>query len=349
MKRWLVYAAIVPTLLVTYISLFDSSSLPFLSATTRLSLSSIPWTNRRTSQLDPQKLKPGMQSGKVVVVTGGNAGIGLETVRQLAEAGATVVMTSRSVAKGVEARNQLMSESPDLDIRVLQLDLTDLVNVREFAAAFAKTELKKIDALVLNAGTFPRDQVQQTTDGFELMFGVHHVGHFFLFKIMLPYLVRSDDPRLVVTSSAMFYRLSSIDWQTLDDVAAAESNLGPALLYSQSKLANVLFAKEASRRFGDRITVTVNHPGLVRTKILGDGSMVCEKIPGFCFEPELGAAANVLGCIGPAEELKGRFLLPRGVVADWELDIPAVNATLGAELWTWTEKAIATKLKLRGQ
>ena len=348
MKRWLVYTGFVPVIFIAFVSFVDVSSLPFLSADKRLFLSSLPWTNHRVSALDPATLAPLAQLGKVVVVTGGNAGIGLETVRQLAEAGATVVMTSRSVAKGEEARQHLLDRTPSLDIRVLRLDLADLLSVKAFASAFAATDLKKVDALVLNAGTFARDQVLQTTDEFELMFGAHHVGHFFLFKILMPFMLRSDDPRLVVTSSALFARLASIDWTTLEDPVAAETNLGPSLLYAQSKLANVLFASEARRRFGERIVVTVNHPGLVRTKILGERS-ICENIPGFCFEPELGAAANLLGCVGQAEAIQGRFVLPRGALADWGVDVPVVNETLAAELWAWTEKAVSRKLKTRTQ
>ena len=340
-RRWTTLVVVVASVLLALTR--DVSSLPLLSAQQRLFLSSLPWTNGRTST--PLQGRP--LAGRVVVVTGGNAGIGLETVRQLAAGGATVVLTCRSMAKGEEARQAL----GDLDVRVVRLDLADLLSVKNFASALP---VAKVDWLVLNAGVFVRTGAAdgssqshiQTADGFELMFGTHHVGHFLLFKILLPFLLKSDDPRLVVTSSALFSRVNTIDWSSLEQ----QTGLVEApLLYAQSKLANVLFAAEAHRKYGDRLTVTVNHPGLVRTKILGERSM-CEFYPavfGICFEPEIGAAANVAGCLGERDLINGRFLLPRGAVGEWDVDVPSVNATLAAELWTWTEKAVVRKLKAR--
>jgi NAD(P)-dependent dehydrogenase (short-subunit alcohol dehydrogenase family) len=334
------------SLLVLFLAFVDFSSMYGLTPDLRLGMSSVPWLNRRKSEYSV--IETGTLQGRVAVVTGGNSGIGKVTAKHLARGGATVVLTSRSQTRGEEAKQEIIQQIKDetgenADVRVLLLDLADIKNVERFGADFSALLFPnaKINYLILNAGAFMRGNVSQTEDGFEWMFGAHHVGHFLLFKVLQTFV----DPhaRVVVTSSALMARSESINWDTLEQGSA--SGITADMAYAQSKLANVLFARELQKRHPNLI-VSVNHPGLVRTPILGEQS-ICERIPGFCFEPEEGAFANLLGCTG--NNVKGAFILPRGSVADWTRDIPrnCQNDTLSEALWSWTEKAIARKIKQR--
>lgn len=339
-KLWLL--AIPVTIAVMWTC--DFSSLSLLPPKFRLGLSSMPWLNRRTSQVPP--ITAGQLNGQVAVITGGSSGIGLETAKQLAGRGATVVLTSRSAIRGEEAKQDILKAYSHATVHVLLLDLASLADIEQFPAKLRQQALpqQQVHMLVLNGGMF-KQKIESTSDGFEWMFGAHHVGHFHLFQQLQPML--TSKARVVVTSSALMGQVDTINWQSAEDLSVAEKALGSDLLYAQSKLANALFARELQRRYPSLI-VSVNHPGLVRTNILGEET-ICHKIRGFCFEPDQGALANTLGCVGDIP--RGSFILPRGVVADWAKDIPdnCQNDSLAAELWTWTEDAIARRAKASSQ
>ena len=204
--------------------------------------------------------------GKTAIVTGANAGIGLETARVLYLRGARVLLAVRSTSRGEAARAQIEREAagsagPLGSIEVWQLDLASLASVRAFAEKINREEAR-LDLLVNNAGLVAEERTE-TQDGFETTFGVNHLGHFLLTMLLLEKLKASKPARVIVLSS-MAHERGQIFFDDLQLTQGYE--LWKA--YSQSKLANILFARELSRRLsGTGVTVYAVHPGVVRTPI----------------------------------------------------------------------------------
>jgi NAD(P)-dependent dehydrogenase (short-subunit alcohol dehydrogenase family) len=228
-------------------------------------------------------------TGKVCIVTGSNTGIGKETARGLAARGATVVLAVRDVAKGEVAREDIATSTGAKGLRVLPLDLADLASIREFAARFGR-EYPRLDVLVDNAGLWPTRR-QATRDGFELAFGVNHLGTFLLTHELLPVLHRSAPSRVVILSSRLHYR-GRLDWDDLQWEKRAYS--GPAA-YSASKLANVLHTKALARRLaGSGVTVNAVHPGVVGTELAREYPRLVVKLYQlFTLTPVQGAACSL--------------------------------------------------------
>jgi NAD(P)-dependent dehydrogenase (short-subunit alcohol dehydrogenase family) len=207
------------------------------------------------------------QSGRVFVVTGANSGLGLETARELARAGATVVMTARDQAKADAAVRDIAGDVPDADLSTRVLDLANLESVRAFATALV-AEHPRIDVLVNNAGVMmpPRSE---TADGFELQFGTNHLGHFALTGLVLDALAAGDASR-VVTVSSLEHRPGKIHWDDLQ----SESGYSPRDAYQQSKFANAVFGLELDRRLraaGLPVISVLAHPGYSDTNLQSTG------------------------------------------------------------------------------
>lgn len=199
------------------------------------------------------------QTGRLAVVTGGNGGLGLETVRALAGAGAEVVMAARNQDKAASAREDVLRGEPGSRVTVAELDLASLDSVRGFVDSFDRPRL---DLLINNAGVMGTPE-QTTADGLELQFGTNHLGHFALTAGLMSALLRSDSARVVsVTSFARLYR--GRGWA---------EGVGPYDTwreYGRSKMANLLFARELDRRLrGTQATVRslAAHPGFTHTDL----------------------------------------------------------------------------------
>ncbi len=221
-----------------------------------------------TSQWTADDIPP--QSGRVVVVTGANSGIGYETTRALAASGATVIMAVRDEAKGAAARNALRDENPTAQLEIRHLDLADLSTVRAFAATVTRA-----DVLINNAGVMmpPRTLTEQ---GYELQFGVNHLGHFALTALLFDVLTKSDDPR-VVTVTSVAHKRGRIH---LDDLHG-EHKYSRSGFYAQSKLANVVFGLELNRRLrasGIGMRSVLAHPGTVATNLQSAGPTGLTKV-----------------------------------------------------------------------
>jgi NAD(P)-dependent dehydrogenase (short-subunit alcohol dehydrogenase family) len=191
-------------------------------------------------------------SGRTVVVTGANSGIGRITARELNRAGACVVLAVRDTAKGERATTDFARPA-----EVRRLDLADLASVREFADAWEGD----IDVLVNNAGVMV-PPLSRTADGFELQFGTNHLGHFALTNLLLPHVT---DRVTIVASSA--HRHGAID---LDDLNWERKGYKRWSAYGQSKLANLLFELELQRRLdeaGSPVRATAAHPGWAATNL----------------------------------------------------------------------------------
>ncbi|ELY84735.1 oxidoreductase [Natrinema altunense] len=203
------------------------------------------------------------QRGRTIAITGANSGLGLETTRELARNGATVIMATRSTERGEEAARDVREDVPDADLRVEECDLANLESVRSVADRLAD---EPIDVLINNAGVMaiPRSE---TDDGFETQFGVNHLGHFALTGLLLETLTTDEgEPARVVTVSSGVHERGEIDF---DDLQSADA-YDKWAAYAQSKLANVLFAYELERRFltaGMNAESMVVHPGYANTRL----------------------------------------------------------------------------------
>jgi NAD(P)-dependent dehydrogenase (short-subunit alcohol dehydrogenase family) len=195
------------------------------------------------------------QSGRTVVVTGANSGIGLVAARELARTGARVVMAVRDVEKGRRAADGFAGAA-----EVRRLDLADLESVRGFAAEFDG----QLDRLINNAGVMAPPR-RTTKDGFELQLGTNHLGHFALTGLLLPRLLEAPEARVVTVSSGA-HRIGTIHFDDLQ----GERHYNNWRWYGQSKLANLMFAFELQRRAteaGAALESTAVHPGYARTNL----------------------------------------------------------------------------------
>lgn len=208
-------------------------------------------------------------SGKTYFVTGGNSGIGLATVRQLALQGARVLAGCRNVEASESVFAGVRSAGMRGSIEVMRLDLGDLGSVRQCAERIL-SKVPRLDGLVNNAGVMNTPE-GKTKDGFETQFGTNHLGHFLLTELLIPKLIESAPSRIVNLSSCYhdlaMGRKGKID---LEDPNFLRRRYNGWEAYAQSKLANLLHARELSQRLNDRGVVALSvHPGWVRTRLIG--------------------------------------------------------------------------------
>ena len=199
---------------------------------------------------------------RTVVVTGANTGIGLATASALAGQGWRVWVACRSEGKGAAAVAGIRAATGNDAVFLLMLDLADLSSVRACAAEFlARGEA--LHVLINNAGVGGRRGL--TKQGFELMFGVNHLGHFLLTQLLLERLTSSGPARVVTVASDAHYSAPGIDWDALRRPARGITGLGE---YAVSKLCNVLFSQELARRTeGTGVHAYALHPGVVASDI----------------------------------------------------------------------------------
>ena len=203
-----------------------------------------------------------MAGERMVMVTGANTGIGLATASALAGQGWRVWVTARSESKGAAAVASIKAATGNDAVFLLMLDLADLSSVRDCAKSFLEP-YEPLHVLINNAGVGGARGV--TKQGFELMFGVNHLGHFLLTQLLLERLVSSGPARVVTVSSDAHYNAPGIDWDALRRPARGITGLGG---YAVSKLCNVLFSQELARRTaGTGVTTYALHPGVVASDI----------------------------------------------------------------------------------
>ena len=272
------------------------------------------------------------------LVTGSNTGIGLVTARELARRGDRVIMACRSAEKTQAALESIVAETGNDHVEFLALDLADLDSVQRAADTLLE-QGRPIDVLVANAGV--AGQRGQTAQGFELAFGINHVGHFSFVTKLLPLLRAGDrttEPaRVVVVSSDSHYSAKGIDFDALHESTPSISGLPE---YAVSKLANVLFAQELARREpADELFVAALHPGVI-------ASDVWRRIPWpvrpimkrFMKSTAEGAETSLLlATSSDVLDHRGEFY------SEGKLKEPSAVATpeLGAELWERTAAWIA--------
>lgn len=280
--------------------------------------------------------------GRIALVTGANSGLGLESARALAAKGATVVLACRSLAKAEQARAQLPADGP-AQIDVVELDLADLASVARAAAELAE-RYQRIDLLLNNAGVMAPPRTL-TAQGFELQFGVNHLGHYALTRLLLPLLRASTSPRAVqVTSGAQYF--GRIDFDDLQ----GERRYDRWKAYGQSKLANVVFAQELQRREPQLLSAAA-HPGLARTNlqptsVAANGSRVeriAYRLMGPLFQSAAQGALPQLFALTAPEAQPGGHYGPSdlGGIKGWPKPVPmaaaAQDGALAERFWQVSE------------
>jgi NAD(P)-dependent dehydrogenase (short-subunit alcohol dehydrogenase family) len=217
--------------------------------------------NWNTGQISSQK-------GKVIIVTGGGSGIGLEAAKALALKGAEVILAVRSIEKGDRAAAAIRKVSPDANVSVMHLDLGDLGLVKQFTDQF-KSRYTRLDILINNAGVMV-PPYRRTIEGYELQFGTNHLGHFTLTGLLMPLMLETPDSR-IVTVSSIAARKGRINFENLD----GSKRYNPMIFYRQSKFANLLFAVELQNRLTRKGSKTISvacHPGISNTNLVSRGS-----------------------------------------------------------------------------
>lgn len=203
-------------------------------------------------------------NGKTCLVTGATSGIGLEAALELARRGATVVLAARDRGRGEQARRRILEAVPGAAVEVVDCDLSDLASVRAAAAAFRERH-KRLDVLLNNAGVWHRER-KTTKDGLEDTFEANHLGPFLLTSLLLDLLKTSAPSRIVNVTSKLHFQ-GRMDFGDLQ----MERAFSGQRAYSNSKLANVLFTRELSRRLeGAGVTVNCVHPGVIATGLTRD-------------------------------------------------------------------------------
>ncbi|XP_060781149.1 retinol dehydrogenase 14a [Neoarius graeffei] len=287
-----------------------------------------------------------MLRGRTVIVTGANSGIGKATAAELLRREARVIMACRSLERGESAAQEIRQHTGTGtgtgELLVRLLDLACLSSVRSFCAQINKEE-PRLDVLINNAGVY-QCPYSRTEDGFEMQFGVNHLGHFLLTHLLLDLLKRSAPSRIIVVSSKL-YKGGEINFDDL----SSEHSYDRALAYSRSKLANLLFTLELSRRLEDTgVTVNALTPGIVRTNLgrhihvpLLAKPLVSLASWALLKSPEEGARTSVyLACSPDVEGVQGKCfadcqeqkLLPKATDEDvakklWDISEVMVGIT----------------------
>jgi NAD(P)-dependent dehydrogenase (short-subunit alcohol dehydrogenase family) len=245
--------------------------------------------------------------GKTIVVTGGNSGLGYESVKAFAAKGAEVILASRSTEKGEDARIEILKEYARGKIKVMQLDLGDLASVKRFASEF-KGSYQKLDVLLNNAGIMMTPYFT-TKDGFEGQLGTNHLGHFALTGLLLDLVLKTPGARVVNVSSAA-HKSGQMDFNNLQYENG--SGYKPMKAYGRSKLSNLLFTYELQRKLEaakkDTIAAAA-HPGFALTNLANHlhGKFLFKILtPLFkrmAQDQAMGALPQIRACVDP--EVKG--------------------------------------------
>ncbi|MBD59770.1 MAG: oxidoreductase [Citromicrobium sp.] len=310
---------------------------------------------------EPQEVLEGIDlSGKVAIVTGGYSGIGVETVRGLAGAGAKVIVPARNHAKAVGNLSDVAG-----DVAIMEMDLADLASVRAFADAFAK-EHDRLDLLICNAGIMACP-LTRVGPGWEQQFGVNHLGHFALAQALMPLLEKTakepDSDVRVVALSSTGHKLSNIRW---DDPHWNDGEYDKWQAYGQAKTANALFAVGMNKRLAEQGARAFSvHPGGIHTPLqrhldneelvalgwMNEDGELSEQAARMFKTPTQGASTTLWAATSPAlKERGGEYCEDCDVAELADPDNPsrynkvqpyAVDEDAAKRLWAMSEEMVA--------
>lgn len=277
----------------------------------------------------------------------GTGGLGFEDALALARAGAEVIVAGRNPDKGADAVAKIVEEVPKADVRFEQIDLASLQSVAAFVQRM-RDQRQSLDLLVNNAGVMVPPQRQETVDGFELQFATNYLGHFALTAGLMP-LLRAGKNARVVTLSSVAARRGAIDLADLN----ARNAYNPMKVYSQSKLACLMFALELDRRSkanGWGVASLAAHPGIARTDLLHNApgrfsvTGLARSLLWFLFQPAAqGALPTLFAATSPAAR-GGAYYGPdgmgetRGSPSEAKVPPQALDMDFSTRLWTASER-----------
>jgi len=287
------------------------------------------------------------QSGHIVIITGANSGIGYEAAKVLATKGAEIILAVRSQAKGDAAVALIRAENPNAKLAVQLLDLASLNSVKIFADQF-KAHYKQLDLLINNAGIMV-PPYGKTVDGFESQFGTNHLGHFAL-TAQLYSLLKSTPNSRIINVSSNAHNMGKLQ---LDDLAWETRKYSPWKAYGDSKLANLYFTYELSRKIsaaGQSVTVAAAHPGLTASN-LAKGAVIRFFNSIFAQSGSMGALPTLMAATESSVK-SGDYFGPSGI-SGWRgypqqvFSNKLSHATdIAARLWEISEQLTGVKFQL---
>ena len=293
--------------------------------------------------------------GKSALVTGGNSGLGLATVKALASKGAHVILAARDPKKGAEAIKAVLSVYPSAKVESLQLDLASQSSIRQ-AAELTSEKIPVLDLLINNAGIMAMPE-SRTEDGFESQFGVNHLGHWTLTALLMDRLLAAPQARVVTVTSSAHHLISNINF----DDPHMRQKYSPWNAYSQSKLANYFFALGLHQQFkktGQAAMSLLAHPGLSHTNLqvetfnqgaagtAGTLSKYLAKQVGMTADE--GALPQIRAALDPRAR-SGQFYAPRYFVKGVPVVRPFLRPLASSsisKLWELSERETGVPLRL---
>ncbi|KAK9366664.1 hypothetical protein V1509DRAFT_232365 [Lipomyces kononenkoae] len=304
------------------------------------------WSKSRP--FEPEKDIPPL-NGKVILVTGGNIGLGKQCVLEFARhRPAQIWLAARDLGKAQAAADEIKQQVPDAPIKLLQLDLASFESVKKAAKIFS-AESDRLDILMLNAGIMATPP-GLTKDGYEIQFGTNHMGHALLTKLLLPVLekttksVANTDVHIVSLSSRGHVYAPAGGFQ-FDTLKTTADSLGPFARYGQSKLANILWARQLAKQYPS-FTVAAIHPGVVSTNLFAgatDAPLIFRivfgglNVLGLKSTVENGAR-NQLWASVSEDVQSGEYYDPVGVGG--LASAYGKDDNLAKKIWDWTEEEL---------
>ncbi|KAF8992356.1 oxidoreductase [Cyathus striatus] len=296
-------------------------------------------------------------SGKVIFITGATAGLGKQTLLTLAshsQPPAHIYFTGRNPTTGEAVITEIKAKVPNVNLTFVALDLGSLASIK---SAISGLHMERLDILICNAGVMAIPAAL-TKDGYEVQFGTNHLGHALIIRLLLPVLLQTvetnpensiNSGRIVILTSQGFslHPTGGIVFKDLRTVQ--ESTFGPWVRYGQSKLANVLYASELSRRYGDKITSLSVHPGVIKTGLVTGLSwkhraLIHLTTIGKTVSLEEGTWNTLwASTVDKGGVVNGEFYEPVGKPGKHARE--SKNEKLAGELWEWTENQLEEYLR----
>lgn len=294
-------------------------------------------------------------ANKVALVTGGNSGLGLASVKAFASRGAHVLLAARDETKAQKAINEVLSDQPSASVEFLHMDLASQRSIK-VAASSVSRRFERLDFLMNNAGLMAMPE-KQTEDGFESQFGVNHLGHWSLTGLLLENLLAAESARIITVTSSAHHLIPNINFND----PHMRRKYSPWNAYSQSKLANYFFAIGLHNLFSEKkknAKSLLAHPGLSHTNLqietqrqgaagaVGKASEYLAARVGM--EPEVGALAQIRAALDPRAK-SGEFYAPRYFVAGAPVTRPFLRPFTKrdiAKLWELSERETGVAITL---
>ncbi|SPJ93293.1 related to retinol dehydrogenase 12 [Fusarium torulosum] len=287
-------------------------------------------------------------SGKVILVTGGNSGLGKESILQLAKHNPdNIFMGARSEAKAKEAIGEIKKAVPDAKIQFLPLDLSSFASVRDAANQVLRSS-KRLDILMNNAGIMATPAAI-TKDGYEIQFGTNHMGHALLTKQLLPLLEKTaaapDSDVRIINLSSSYHAYAPNEGLLLSEVKSPMASFSTWVRYGQSKLVNIYYTQQLAKRYPSIKSVAV-HPGIVNTNLMSGPKQSFKIISPFLFlvsrfftSVKDGALNQLWAATAKSRDVnQAGFYYPVGV--EFSAKPVVTNAEVSDALWEFTEKEL---------